>query len=995
MADQTTNTEQQDTQQELTPQQQGIQFEDILPWGTTGGDTGLSSRLKLKRNFEKIKAWIDSLDLSALMGDKFLSKKEDDTAAGFIRFIKGLQVGERFVSGLLGEGAVFRKESDGTTYLEADKMYIRMKAYFDTVGIRKYLHSAGNRVASVAGAKCIRVEYIDADGNVTSDAANAAVFRCYFRGSDGDDEVTNDFLVGDQVYCHITNGSTKSLQMHHYWRLIVGRNAEGELTEDGEHWIDLSNRPTETVTIDGSTYTHAGYQTGSDIPVAQDDMVQLGNISDKTRQGAIIEYVSGADSPSYQIYQGINDFSLDGKNQLALGYNTQTGRAYLNVYGDAYIGDKAQDGGYMEYDSNTHTLNIMGHLRVGSTLEDGRDINELGTKRGNLLRNTGFTGDYKSESITAQTPVNPNTVIFSDPLAHWVADKVTVISSEESVSGMAAQIGSLQQEIDGGLTIGEWYILSFRARGSVVNYSIGGVSGSISLTPVVTRYDIPLLCGQDTPLRLEGKATVMELQLMAGSLPTEWQKSYRDNDRSMAEYHALKYLRDAITGANTDIIGGLILSQILKVGNYRNGVMMEETGGISGARNDDNSPFLWGGGSMEQAIYTIMKYASDPSQAVTDTDLSNMAKFVVTHGGRAILTDIILRGWIYAQGGEINGNLNVVGGSINAKAGSSTDNGQGNILKCTKTYYQANTVWGNRYKTESGIVSGIWWKCRKYNNLDVNVYKVNLTTKVKIGIKSFPYRSTWTEGELVRLAFDSIVTLEKDEYIGIDAPIYFTDTLTDSSGKSFSLVGTALGGSDNTAIGFYSYYDASLRSMVQVNGMGNSVSESEDVTIIDSRGFYIKRGNNGFRLTTNGLERWNPKAVVKTIGGHFTTEGAWQPFYSTRFVRNVEINNGGWYELNEYDDFVIVKVVNSGSEKPWIKLPLSNISSGKVITIKATGTTINVTTKQSAKEEDSEANELILYGNGNAKVSYKDLNDSHRAELVYDGQYWWWNYMDV
>lgn len=92
MADETTNIEQQDSQ-ELTPQQQGIQFEDILPWGTPGGDTGLSSRLKLKRNFEKIKAWIDSLDLSALMGDKFLSKKEDDVAEGLITFLKGLKVG--------------------------------------------------------------------------------------------------------------------------------------------------------------------------------------------------------------------------------------------------------------------------------------------------------------------------------------------------------------------------------------------------------------------------------------------------------------------------------------------------------------------------------------------------------------------------------------------------------------------------------------------------------------------------------------------------------------------------------------------------------------------------------------------------------------------------------------------------------------------------------------------------------------------------------------
>lgn len=96
MADQTTNTEQQDTQQELTPQQQGIQFEDILPWGTTGGDTGLSSRLKLKRNFEKIKAWIDSLsfDIPDLTG-RFLSKTDDDEAEGTIGFRAGLWAGAR------------------------------------------------------------------------------------------------------------------------------------------------------------------------------------------------------------------------------------------------------------------------------------------------------------------------------------------------------------------------------------------------------------------------------------------------------------------------------------------------------------------------------------------------------------------------------------------------------------------------------------------------------------------------------------------------------------------------------------------------------------------------------------------------------------------------------------------------------------------------------------------------------------------------------------
>lgn len=317
---------------------------------------------------------------------KKLSKVSDDTAQGFIRFIKGLQVGNQFVTGLLGEGGVFRKEADGTTYLEADKMYIRIKAYFDNVEIRDFKHSAGNRIASPAGAKCCRVEYIDANGSVTTNVANAVKFRCYFKGSDGDDEVRNNFVVGDQAYCHITSVDTKdddpnskSLNMKHYWRLVVGRNATDVLTENGEHWIDLSNRASETLTIDGETYTHAGYQSSSDVPAAQDDIIQLGNINDTDRMGAIIEFVTGADAPSYQIFQGINNFNLNGKNYIGLGYSTQTGRAYINIYGDAYIGDKPDAQGnassYLKYNAGNRQLSIKAKIDATSTI-DGATIDE-------------------------------------------------------------------------------------------------------------------------------------------------------------------------------------------------------------------------------------------------------------------------------------------------------------------------------------------------------------------------------------------------------------------------------------------------------------------------------------------------------------------------------------------------------------------------------------------------------------------------------------------
>ena len=64
-----------------------INFEHIDPWVDGQGDTGLTSRQKLRRNFEKIKAWMDSV--ATMLSGKYLSKEEDDEAEGVITFKKG------------------------------------------------------------------------------------------------------------------------------------------------------------------------------------------------------------------------------------------------------------------------------------------------------------------------------------------------------------------------------------------------------------------------------------------------------------------------------------------------------------------------------------------------------------------------------------------------------------------------------------------------------------------------------------------------------------------------------------------------------------------------------------------------------------------------------------------------------------------------------------------------------------------------------------------
>ena len=46
-----------------------------------------------------------------------------------------------------------------------------------------------------------------------------------------------------------------------------------------------------------------------------------------------------------------------------------------------------------------------------------------------------------------------------------------------------------------------------------------------------------------------------------------------------------------------------------------------------------------GGGSLDKAIETIKKYKDNPSYQPTEEELKQMANFVVTHGGKAILNE--------------------------------------------------------------------------------------------------------------------------------------------------------------------------------------------------------------------------------------------------------------------------------------------------------------------------------------------------------------------
>ena len=198
---------------------------------------------------------------------------------------------------------------------------------------------------------------------------------------------------------------------------------------------------------------------------------------------------------------------------------------------------------------------------------------------------------------------------------------------------------------------------SFKAKGTSVSCSLSGFSQTQALKSTYERYVLKFTAGVGQELILSGTCTICDVMLERGTVVSDWKPSILDNNKAYAELLNLKYIQSAIQDGSTTFNGGLGLTNLLMVGNYVNKVLQNVTGGVSGIYTDDNDVAFWAGGTLEQAIYTVAKYMNDPTAKLTDDELKLIAKFVITHGGRAILNDVIVRGIIYAEGGEFTGKV--------------------------------------------------------------------------------------------------------------------------------------------------------------------------------------------------------------------------------------------------------------------------------------------------------------------------------------------------
>lgn len=283
-----------------------------------------------------------------------------------------------FVTGMMGAGMSISAEEGGDSVAWFDKMYIRKKAVFQMLSIMETELAGASFLFNGSGARATitKVERIDAvpfyysegsakyysDGSraYVQPSSHGAVYRCYFLTDDGEKAIENRFRVGNLVRSqtfNIKSGVYENVSNHYWWRLV---------TAVGKDWIELSE-------------THC--DEGSDIPAAGDVMVQLGDIADTDYQAAIALSAYGDGAPYLTFYQGIDSYSLSGKDVYTQGYDRQKKECYLKNFGRAYIGAK-DESSYISFDPTTNKMRIKAEVEITSgsgfgNLTDKPDIDGM------------------------------------------------------------------------------------------------------------------------------------------------------------------------------------------------------------------------------------------------------------------------------------------------------------------------------------------------------------------------------------------------------------------------------------------------------------------------------------------------------------------------------------------------------------------------------------------------------------------------------------------
>lgn len=198
-----------------------------------------------------------------------------------------------------------------------DNLTVNKAAHFFSLSVDEIKATQGQIIVTPASGVIEKVEVL-ASGD----------YRCLWKNTDNQTTTTQTFNAGDFVVCQTFNTG----QSRYYWRLCTEAG-----NSDGWNYITLSKTDKDPASVSE--------------PMKGDNIVQLGNRTDSTRQAAIIisAYNTGyldktVVAPSIVQYQGINDYNLETHrlNVISVGKNIFSGEFRIDNGKtlESYIADR-------------------------------------------------------------------------------------------------------------------------------------------------------------------------------------------------------------------------------------------------------------------------------------------------------------------------------------------------------------------------------------------------------------------------------------------------------------------------------------------------------------------------------------------------------------------------------------------------------------------------------------------------------------------------------
>lgn len=298
------------------------------------------SALKILREFVRYQGWVDQ-PVRTTDPVKFNSVTSP-------LFVFNELTTPEFVSGLLGAGTRLKDN-----HLELDEITVRKRMNVFELLIQRVRAVGGQLLLSPASIKISTVEELE-NG-----------YKCSFNTDD--QTIPEPFVLNDQAFHQTFTGKG----INRYWRLT---------TEAGDDYFVLSKTDCEP---------------GSGIPQPGDEVILLGNRTDKARQSAMMLSAYGNDAPYLDTYDGINDYNLSGK--------LLTREGNLTGIVDEVFGQLSGSG---FYGKNVYLMGKFA-LSSGVSVEDkfGQTDSQMNNLQGQLTNQQGQLNTQQGQITNIQTDI--------------------------------------------------------------------------------------------------------------------------------------------------------------------------------------------------------------------------------------------------------------------------------------------------------------------------------------------------------------------------------------------------------------------------------------------------------------------------------------------------------------------------------------------------------------------------------------------------------------